>query len=149
MVPTHGLTHIALAVVDPERSARFYSRILGAKTVYSGPDFVQIQTPGTYDVLVFERDPARAGRAGGVVHFGFRLQAAEDIARALRTVRNNGGVVVDHGEFVPGEPYLFARDPVGYTFELWFELPTPIDPPAPRRRRNDLRPGNTAPKRPA
>lgn len=32
------------------------------------------------------------------------------------------------GEFVPGEPYVFASDPDGYEVELWYELPTPVDP---------------------
>ena len=32
------------------------------------------------------------------------------------------------GEFVPGEPYLFATDDDGYEFEIWYELPTPMDP---------------------
>jgi catechol 2,3-dioxygenase-like lactoylglutathione lyase family enzyme len=146
-VATRGLTHIALAVADPARSARFYRRVLGAEIVYRTVDFVQLQTPGSFDVLVFERDPDRAGRTGGITHFGFRLTRAEDIGRALRIVRAAGGVIVEHGEFVPGEPYLFARDPDGYLFEIWFELPTPGDPrvasprrgsprkrPAPRRR---------------
>jgi hypothetical protein len=39
-----------------------------------------------------------------------------------------GGTVREHGEFVPGEPYLFAYDPDGYEFEIWFEIPTPVDP---------------------
>lgn len=128
-VPTYGLTHVAVAVADPARSARFYSRILGARVVYRGADFVQLQTPGSFDVLVFERDRARAGRTGGIVHFGFRLKAAGDISRAVKAVRAAGGTLVEQGEFVPGEPYLFARDPDGYTVEIWFELPTPVDPP--------------------
>lgn len=33
------------------------------------------------------------------------------------------------GEFVPGEPYLFAADPDGYEVEVWYELPTTVDPP--------------------
>ncbi len=28
----------------------------------------------------------------------------------------------EHGEFVPGEPYVFAADPDGYIVELWYEL---------------------------
>jgi len=43
--------------------------------------------------------------------------------------------VVRQGEFCPGEPYLFAADLDGYEVEIWYELPTPIDPPRPRPRR--------------
>jgi hypothetical protein len=39
-----------------------------------------------------------------------------------------GGRVKSTGEFVPGEPYVFASDPDGYEVELWYELPTKFDP---------------------
>jgi len=38
--------------------------------------------------------------------------------------------VLSHGEFCPGAPYLFFSDPDGYEVEIWYELPTPVDPPA-------------------
>ena len=78
-IKTHGLTHVALAVSDPQRSMRFYQDVLGAVAVYESDDFVQVQTPGSRDVIVFERKPRLAGKSGGVVHFGFRLQRPEDI----------------------------------------------------------------------
>ena len=53
MIRTHGLTHIALAVKDAERSFQFYERVFGAVAVYRKPTFIQAQTPGTHDVLVF------------------------------------------------------------------------------------------------
>jgi catechol 2,3-dioxygenase-like lactoylglutathione lyase family enzyme len=96
-------------------------------------DFVQAQTPGSRDVLVFERKPRHAGKPGGVVHFGFRLKRAADIKRALTAIRAAGGKVREHGEFVPGEPYVFFQDPDGYDVEIWYELPTPVDPPARNR----------------
>ena len=61
MVKTFGLTHVALAVADPERSFRFYEHLFGMVAVYRKDDFIQVQTPGTRDVLVFERKPAAAG----------------------------------------------------------------------------------------
>ena len=125
---THGLTHIALAVRDPKRSLRFYQKVFGAVAVYENEDFIQAQTPRSRDVLVFERNPDLAGRAGGVVHFGFRLVDAADIKRAVRTVEAAGGTILRKGEFCPGEPYLFCRDPDGYELEIWYELPTPIYP---------------------
>ncbi|MEP7347202.1 MAG: VOC family protein [Gemmatimonadaceae bacterium] len=133
MVRTYGLTHIALRVRDPARSAAFYQSVLGAQVVFASDDFVQIQTPGTRDVLVFERSRAGVGESGGIVHFGFRLRRAADIDASIRAVEDAGGTVTSHGDFVPGEPYLFGRDLDGYEFEIWFELPTTVDP-KPRRR---------------
>jgi catechol 2,3-dioxygenase-like lactoylglutathione lyase family enzyme len=128
-VRTHGLTHVALAVRDPQRSLRFYQAVLGVIPVYTQADFVQAQTPGSRDVLVFERKPRQAGKAGGVVHFGFRLKRPSDIGRALTAIRAAGGTIRESGEFIPGEPYVFFTDPDGYEVEIWYEIPTPVDPP--------------------
>ena len=128
MVKTFGLTHLAVAVRDVERAAAFYRNVFGAVEVYRQDGFVQLQTPGTRDVLVFEAKPTLAGKSGGIAHFGFRLQNPKDIEAAATAVTEAGGVVKEQGEFVPGEPYLFATDPDGYEIEIWFELPTPVDP---------------------
>ena len=127
-VRTFGLTHMALAVRDPQRSLEFYRAVLGVVPVYESDDFVQAQTPGSRDVLVFERKPEDAGRAGGIAHFGFRLQQASDIDRARKAIVAAGATVHDTGEFVPGEPYVFFKDPDGYEVEIWYELPTGVDP---------------------
>ena len=139
-VETYGLTHAALAVRDPATSLAFYQAVLGVVAVYQDEGFVQAQTPGSRDVLVFERKPARAGRQGGVAHLGFRLTRAADIGKAVAAVEAAGGSIVSQGEFVPGEPYVFFRDPDGYEIEIRYEIPTPVDPgppkPAARRRRS-------------
>src|SRR5258708_28055317 len=129
MVKTYGLTHFALAVQDPRRSLQFYQQILGVVAVYETDDFIQAQTPGSRDALVFERKPAMAGPGGGVIHFGFRLRDPADIASAAAAVEKAGGAILSQGEFCPGEPYVFFRDPDGYEVEIWFELPTSVDPP--------------------
>lgn len=113
---------------DPQRTLAFYKAVLGVVPVYEQDDFVQAQTPGTRDVLVFERRPHDAGKAGGVVHFGFRLHKPTDIDQALAAITAAGGTIREHGEFVPGEPYVFFHDPDGYEVEIWYEIPTPVDP---------------------
>jgi catechol 2,3-dioxygenase-like lactoylglutathione lyase family enzyme len=128
MIRTRGLTHIALTVADLDRSAAFYKQLLGTVEVYRDTAFVQLQTPGTWDVIVLELGRKGLGKSGGISHFGFRLIDPADIDRAADAVARAGGVVTDKGEFVPGEPYLFATDPDGYEIELWYELPTSVDP---------------------
>src|SRR5262249_37663257 len=128
MVSTHGLTHLALSVRDPKASFDFYRQVFGVVAVYEKDDFIQAQTPGSRDVLVFERKPEQAGPAGGIIHFGFRLRNAADIELAIAAVRSAGGEITSHGDFCPGEPYVFFRDPDGYEVEIWYELPTPVDP---------------------
>ena len=128
VVKTYGLTHVAVAVRDLDRTQAIYSAILGAVVVYRDAGFLQMQTPGSRDVLVFEKDAKKAGKAGGILHFGFRLMKENDIEAARKAVTSAGGTITDTGEFVPGEPYLFAEDPDGYTIEIWYEIPTPVDP---------------------
>jgi catechol 2,3-dioxygenase-like lactoylglutathione lyase family enzyme len=128
-VSTYGLTHIALGVKDPSRAFEFYRHVFGMVAVYREADFIQAQTPGARDVLVFERSQARPGESGAIAHFGFRLTNPADIDRAVAAVANAGGEIVEQGEFVPGEPYAFVRDLDGYTVEIWYEIPTPVDPP--------------------
>lgn len=138
MVKTHGLTHVAVAVRDVNRASKFYRAVLGAEEIYKSDHFVQLQTPGTRDVMVFEKDPKRAGKAGGIVHFGFRLQNPRDIDKAARAVKKAGGRIKEQGEFVPGEPYVFVEDPDGYEIEIWYEIPTRLDPPD-RTKRKKMR----------
>jgi catechol 2,3-dioxygenase-like lactoylglutathione lyase family enzyme len=137
-IKTYGLTHIALVVRDAARTSQFYKEVFGAVEVYNQDGFVQLQTPGTRDVIVLEEKQGAAaspaGMSGGIAHFGFRLKNPKDIDAAAEAVTRAGGTILGRGDFVPGEPYLFARDPEGYEIEIWFELPTAVDPGAGRQR---------------
>jgi catechol 2,3-dioxygenase-like lactoylglutathione lyase family enzyme len=130
MVRTFGLTHVALAVKNAERWLHFYQQVLGVVPVYRSSHFIQAQTPGSRDVLVFQEGEEHVGAAGGIIHFGFRLTSPADIDAAVRAVEKAGGGSIRRGEFVPGEPYVFFTDPDGYDVEIWYEPPTPLDPPA-------------------
>ena len=96
--------------------------------VYDQNGWIQAQTPGARDILVLDESAPRTGKAGGVVHFGFRLIDPKDIEVAAKAVTKAGGEILDRGEFCPGEPYLFFKDLDGYEVEVWFELPTAADP---------------------
>jgi catechol 2,3-dioxygenase-like lactoylglutathione lyase family enzyme len=118
---TRGLTHLALAVADPERSLRFYAAVFGVREYFRDADTIQVQGPGPHDVLAFERRPALAGTVGGLMHFGFRLVRPEDIDTAVAEVERAGGTILKRGEFGPGQPYAFVADPDGYEIEIWYE----------------------------
>lgn len=121
MIKTHGLTHISLAVADPDRSLRFYEQVFGVKEYYRDEQSIQVQGPGPHDVIAFERRGAEAGKPGGIGHFGFRLTNPKDIDAAVEEVKRAGGTISEQGEFKAGFPFAFVKDPDGYEIEIWFE----------------------------
>lgn len=121
MIDTHGLTHISLAVRDPERSLAFYESVFGVEEYYRDDASIQVKGPGLNDILAFEHDNKNAGRGGGIRHFGFRLVRPEDIDAAVDAVLAAGGTLLRRGEFAPGFPYAYVHDPDGYEIEIWFE----------------------------
>ena len=118
---TYGLTHLALAVSDLDRTLAFYQQVFDVEVMYNEKDFLQVTTPGAHDIIVFEKKKAAFGHTGGIAHFGFRLRKPGDIAEILEKIRKAGGTITDTGEFVPGSPYVFFRDPDGYEIEVWYE----------------------------
>src|SRR5262245_14268658 len=61
MVKTYGLRHVALAVPDLDHAFSFHSRVFGMKAVSRDATFLQAQTPGARDVVVFETLARGAG----------------------------------------------------------------------------------------
>ncbi len=119
---TYGLTHIAIAVKDLDQTLAFYQKVFEVKVMYHKDDFLQVTTPGANDIIVFEKKKAEYGKTGGIVHFGFRLRDARDIDEMAKRINSAGGTIVEKGEFVRGEPYIFFKDPDGYKVEIWYEL---------------------------
>jgi catechol 2,3-dioxygenase-like lactoylglutathione lyase family enzyme len=144
-IRTHGLTHISLAVKDPARSLRFYRAVLGVIPVYEAEDLVQAQTPGSFDILIFQRGESLSGTTSEGHHFGFRLTRRADFRGAVALIRRAGGTIEEQGKFVEQEPYVFFRDPDGYLVEIWYETPTPVDPPRRRAKAPSKRPDRREP----
>jgi catechol-2,3-dioxygenase len=120
---TYGLTHLAIAVNDVDRTMKFYQEVFDMQTMYHEKGFVQLTTPGCNDILVFEeRENSLVGNTGGIAHFGFRLKNPVDISEMIKTIIESGGTVIDKGEFVSGSPFVFFKDPDGYIVEVWYEL---------------------------
>jgi catechol 2,3-dioxygenase-like lactoylglutathione lyase family enzyme len=115
-------------VKNAKRSFEFYRKVFGVIKIYDQNGWIQAQTPGARDIIVFDESAPRTGKPGGIAHFGFRLVDAKQIDAAAKAVTGAGGEILDKGEFCPGEPYLFFRDLDGYEVEIAFEPPTPVDP---------------------
>lgn len=121
MIKTLGLTHIALPVRDVRRSSAFYKKVFGVKEMYHAADFIQVQTPGSKDIIVFVKKNRSSGRIIPGFHFGFRLPKPSGIKNIIQVIKKAGGKIKETGEFIPGEPYVFFYDPDGYEIEIWFE----------------------------
>ena len=121
MVKTHGLTHLSLAVQDPNRSVEFYAKAFGVREYYRDEEQIQVLGPGPNDVIAFVRDRKNAGKRAGIDHFGFRLTDPKDIDLAVQEVEKAGGRLLRRGEHGPGLPYAYFADPDGYEIEVWFE----------------------------
>lgn len=121
MIRTFGLTHLALKVKDAERSSRFYKKVFGARDMFNSNGFVQIQTPESHDIIVFEQLDDESDDKPGIMHFGFRLVNNENMEDVIKVVEEAGGKVKERGEFSPGEPYVFLYDPDGNEVEIWYE----------------------------
>ena len=120
---TYGLTHIAVAVKDLDRTAAFYQAVFDMEIMYNEKEFIQLTTPGTNDILVFEKSESKVvGKTGGIAHFGFRMKDPADIKRIEKKIKDAGGTIKQQGEFVPGSPYIFFYDPDGYEIEVWYEV---------------------------
>ena len=119
---TYGLTHIAVAVENLDRTLEFYTSVFDMKVMYNEKDFIQLTTPGCNDILVFQKSPKnKIGNAGGIAHFGFRLRNPEDSPAMAKKITRAGGKITSKGEFLPGSPYIFFNDPDGYEVEVWYE----------------------------
>lgn len=120
MIPTEGLTHLHLLVSDLERSLRFYREVFGLEERFrDGPKMVFLRTPGCRDTITLnEVADGRAGKLGGIDHFGFRLRPPKDLDSAIAEIERHGGKLVQRGTHPSGEAFAYVSDPDGYVIEL-------------------------------
>ena len=119
MIETQGLTHVHLFVAELDRSLRFYQEVFGFEEVFrDGPRTVFLKPPTSSDTITLNEEPTRAGAAGGIDHFGFRLIDNSKLDDAVHEVEKAGGRLLERGEHSSGHLYAYVADPDGYTIEL-------------------------------
>ncbi len=146
-MPVHRLNHAVLYVRDSERSAEFYSRVLGFRKLpfeFPGAVFMQApQSTNDHDLGLFSIGTgAAASGAGrgtvGLYHLAWEVDTLSDLADIAQRLMAENALVgaTDHGT----TKALYGRDPDGLEFEVSWLVPADQLTPevAPTSRRLDL-----------
>jgi len=138
------LNHAVLYVRDAERTAAFFTEILGFRRLaaYAFPGGAFLQAEGStndHDLGLFSvgeqaADSPAGPKAVGLYHLGWEVDTLSDLARYAERLAQAGALVgaTDHGT----TRALYAKDPDGLEFELTWVVPAhllqPGDGPAGR-----------------
>ena len=119
-IKAQGFNHLHINVRDLARSIRFYQEAFGLKVGFSaGKDliFMVPETRGHSLALHQVGAEEPVGMAGGVQHFGFKLDV-NDHDRVIKQVERAGGKLVSRGKHGGQFPFAYVVDPDGYVIEL-------------------------------
>lgn len=143
----HRLNHAVLFVRDAEKSAEFYSSVLGFRRLpleISGAVFMQAEASSNdHDLGLFsigaDAAASPAGRgAVGLYHLAWEVDTLTDLADVSKRLVDAGALVgaTDHGT----TKALYGRDPDGIEFEVSWLVPADelTEGMTPTARRLDL-----------
>lgn len=142
------LNHAVLYVRDADRSAAFFTDVLGFRRLaqyrMKGAAFLQAEgSTNDHDLGLFSvgdgAGDSAAGRATvGMYHLGWEVDTLSDLARFAEKLSAAGALVgaTDHGS----TRALYAKDPDGLEFELTWVVPANLldDTTTPGARPLDL-----------
>ena len=113
------LRHLALAVRDPDRSARFYSSLFGFRPTRWSPDgILMLAGPDGFSLALGPTDEALA--VPPFLHFGFCASSPAAVRAHRDEVAGRGAQIV--AEFdEPGYVSFKCHDPDGYVVEVAWE----------------------------
>ncbi|HEY6367008.1 MAG TPA: VOC family protein [Candidatus Binatia bacterium] len=90
MIKTQGVVHFSLPVTDLERSAMFYSELLGMKVVQKTPRMVFLKCGEDYFILAKGNTPLKYDSSEETpVHHAFKV-ATDDFEPAVEFLRQSG-----------------------------------------------------------
>jgi catechol 2,3-dioxygenase-like lactoylglutathione lyase family enzyme len=111
---------VHINVRDLAASIHFYEAAFGLKVGFKAGDDLIFMVPqaGGHSLALHLVGPDEpVGMAGGLQHFGFKLDA-NDHGRAIEQVARAGGKIVSRGKHDGKYPYAYVSDPDGYVIEL-------------------------------
>jgi len=134
-MPINRLNHAVLYVRDAERSAAFYTEVLGFRRLSIADGMrgaVFLQAPGStndHDLGLFsigdQAGPSPAGRASvGLYHLAWEVDTLDELERLAGLLAEKGALVgaSDHGS----TKSLYAKDPDGIEFEVAWIIPADL-----------------------
>ena len=136
-MPIQRLNHAVLYVRDVERSVRFYSELLGFRTVMDVPGRAAfLLAPGSendHDLGLFaigdRAAPSDAGRSTvGLYHLAWEVDTLAELRR-IRQLLLDAGALVGESDHSTTKA-LYAKDPDGLEFEVCWLVPAdrlPVD----------------------
>src|SRR3954451_18290818 len=136
------LNHAVLWVRDAQRSAEFYTNVLGFEVVSSmGAQARFLRADGSkndHDLGLFTVGdrPSPAAHSPGLYHLAWQVNTIEELA-ALRTKLSAAGALVGESDHA-GRKSLYAADPDGIEFEVMWAVPSENWPDGPTTQRLDL-----------
>ena len=134
-MPINRLNHAVLYVRDAERSAEFYTEVLGFRRLSLAEGLrgaVFLQAPGStndHDLGLFSigdnAGPSPAGRSAvGLYHLAWEVDTLDELERLADALAERGALVgaSDHGS----TKSLYAKDPDGIEFEVAWVIPADL-----------------------
>jgi catechol-2,3-dioxygenase len=128
-MPITRLNHAVLYVRDAERSAAFYTDVLGFRPVMAMPGAVFLQAAGStndHDLGLFtigeSAGPSPAGKTTvGLYHLAWEVDTLDELERIGAALTDQGALVgaSDHGS----TKALYAKDLDGIEFEVSWLVP--------------------------
>ena len=134
-MPINRLNHAVLYVRDAERSAAFYTEVLGFRRLSLADGIrgaVFLQAPGStndHDLGLFSigegAGPTEAGRRTvGLYHLAWEVDTLDELERLATALAERDALVgaSDHGS----TKSLYAKDPDGIEFEVAWIIPADL-----------------------
>ncbi len=145
-MPITRLNHAVLYVRDIERSTRFYSDVLGFRTVMAMPGAAFVQAPAStndHDLGLFQigssAGPSEAGRATvGLYHLAWEVDTLGELELLAARLSEHEALIgaSDHGT----TKSLYAKDPDGLEFEVAWIVPADLLDETALEARSRIRP---------
>ena len=122
--------HVELLTPEPEKSLRFFTRVMGLTEVGAEGDSVYLRTWDDYEHHTLK---LTAHGTSGIRRTGLRASSREALDRRVRAIEDAGlGIGWRDGDPGIGPTYVF-RDPDGHELEVyweseWYEAPPELAP---------------------